>query len=401
MGAKASSLLFVTTSFPRFKNDFAGSFIYRFAKYLVRDGLQVTVLAPAAPGYPLNETIDGIIVHRFTYFLPRSSQCLVYGTSGILSNIKTSWLAKLQIPFLLTATVYSIIRHQDHFDLIHCHWLPTAIAAILARTLSRKKPPIVLTNWGSDTRLLPNWITRWTIQRVEGFISTAAETDEHLKAAGCEHFHRIMAPIDEERFDRTKVSTDLLRELKIRENTSVIPFIGRLDAFKDPLTFIRACALLRDDGISFVAPIAGDGDLMRLCRQEIDRLSLHDHVLLLGTRSDPERLLRVATVTVHISPIENTWANSIAEAMFMHVPVVLTDVGYTKKMFTDRKDCLIIPPENPNALKDALILLLNDEGLREQLASGANKLFRKYNKDSKSIVAQTRTYYDEIINCSE
>jgi len=395
------SVLFVTTSFPRFHNDFAGSFIYRYAKYLARDGAQVSVLAPGNPGTPAKEVMDGVAVRRYNYFLPASSQRLAYGTSGILANIKKSWLAKLQVPFFLSATVYSIIRNQENHDLIHCHWLPTAIAAIIARPFCKRKPPIILTNWGSDTRTLPTWLTRWTVKRIEGFISTAAETDEHLKEAGCKDFRQIMAPIDEERFDKNLVPPDLRDELQIPQSKHVIPFIGRLDEFKDPLTFIRACALLRNQGIPFAAPVAGNGNLMDACRKEIDRMSLKNHVFLLGTRQDPERLLRIATATVHISPVENTWANSIAEAMFMDVPVVLTDAGHTKKMFTDRKDCLIIPPKNPEALKDALILLLKDNQLRQQLVTGANNLFRKHNKDSNSIVAKTLAYYKEVINCSK
>ena len=46
MSKRVRSVLFVTTSFPRFCGDFAGSFVFRFAKYLVSDGVQVTVLAP-------------------------------------------------------------------------------------------------------------------------------------------------------------------------------------------------------------------------------------------------------------------------------------------------------------------------------------------------------------------
>lgn len=391
------SILFVATSFPRFKNDFAGSFIYRFAKYLTRDGLKVTVLAPQAPGFQINEKMEGIIVKRYCYFVPKSIQCLVYGTSGILSNIKKSLLAKIQVPFFMASTVFSIVRYQENCDIIHCHWLPTAIAAIIARPFSTKKPPIIFTNWGSDTRIMPNWLIRWTIRKIEGCISTAAETDEHLKSAGCTNFCRIMAPIDEERFDKFSVSTDIRSELMITRTTPVIPFIGRLDVFKDPLTFIRACALLRDEGIPFIAPIAGDGDLMRACKSEICKLSLHDHVLLLKIRQDPERLLKIASVTVHISPIENTWANSIAEAMFMGVPIVITDVGYTKETFTHMKDCLIVPPEDPLSLKNALLLIIHDDRLRKKLVIGAYNLLRKHGKDSNSIVKKTLSYYNEIL----
>jgi glycosyltransferase involved in cell wall biosynthesis len=314
----------------------------------------------------------------------------------MLANIHRGWLAKVQVPLFFCTMVWAIGRYQERCDLIHCHWLPTAVAALVARVFSRTKPAIVLTNWGSDTRLLPAWLARWTVARVEGCISTAVETDAHLQAMGRTEFRRIMAPVDEERFTRTAVAADMRHELGIDEAIPIIPFVGRLDAFKDPLTFIRACAVLRQKGLPFMALIAGDGDLMPACQREIQRCQLRDHVIVLGMRSDPERIFRIATATIHISPVENTWANVIAEAMFMEVPVVLSNAGYTQYMFTHEKDCLIVPSQDPVALAGALQRLIGDGALCTQLTRGASELLRRYKKDRVSIVHEVRTYYDEL-----
>jgi glycosyltransferase involved in cell wall biosynthesis len=396
MSKQVRSVLFVTTSFPRFGGDFAGSFVFRFAKYLVSDGVQVTVLAPGAAGYPTTDALEGVQIYRFPYFYPPRLQRLAYTGGGMLANIRRGWLAKVQVPFLFFAMVWAVVRYQGRFDLIHCHWLPTAVAALMARLFSRSKPAIVFTNWGSDTRLLPVWLTRWTVARVEGCISTAVETDEHLHAARRTEFRRIMAPVDEERFRPSSVAADMRHELGVDEDIPVIPFVGRLNAFKDPITFIRACAILRQQGVLFIAPIAGDGDLMSESQQEIQRYNLYDCILLLGMRSDPERLFKIATATIHISPVENTWANVIAEAMFMEVPVVLSNAGYTQFLFTHEKDCLIVPAQNPVALAGALQRLIGDRVLRTQLTRGASKLLRQYKKDQVNIIREVRAYYDEL-----
>jgi glycosyltransferase involved in cell wall biosynthesis len=112
--------------------------------------------------------------------------------------------------------------------------------------------------------------------------------------------------------------------------------------------------------------------------------------------SEPERLFRIATATIHISPIENTWANVIAEAMFMEVPVILSNAGYTERLFTHEKNCLIVPAKHPVALAEALRRLIEDGGLRTQLTGGASELLRQYKKDRTSIVQEMRVYYDEI-----
>ncbi len=391
------SVLFVTTSFPRFEGDFAGSFVFRFAKYLVQAGVQVMALAPGAAGVSTTDDFEGVRVRRFPYFYPHTLQCLAYDGGGILANARHSWLAKLQVPLFFFATFLAILRYQNRVDLIHCHWLPTAIAALLARPFSRNKSAIAFTNWGSDTRHLPNWLARWTVARVDGCVSTAVETDEHLRALGRAEFRQIMAPVDEERFTPSAVATDMRHELGVSEDTHILPFIGRLDDFKDPLTFIRACAILKSTGVPFIAPIAGDGRLMSTCQQEINRYGLQDCIILLGMRTDPERLLKIATATVHISPVENTWANSIAEAMFMGVPVVMSKVGYTEHMFTSQKNCLIVPAQDPTALADALKRLTEDEILRCQLSAGARELLYHYKKDRESIVRELLSYYNELL----
>jgi glycosyltransferase involved in cell wall biosynthesis len=395
-GKRTESVLFVTTSFPRFQGDFAGSFVFRFAKYLVQDGVRVQVIAPGAAGYPTTEDMEDVQVYRVPYVYPRRLQRVAYEAGGILATLRSGWLAKVQVPLLFGAMVWAICRAQKQVDLIHCHWLPTAVAALVARGLSRTKPAIVFTNWGSDTRHLPLWLTRWTVRRVEGCISTAVETDEHLLAAGRTEFRRIMAPVDEERFMQHTHDHSIRQELGLEHDIPVLAFVGRLTPFKDPLTFIRACILLKQQHVSFVALVAGDGDLMPDCQQAIQQAGLQEHIRLLGMRTDPERILGATLATVHISPIENTWANVIAEAMFMEVPVVLSDAGYTQRLFTDGENCLLVPAENPRVLAGALKRLLDDASLRQTLTTGAKALLQQYKKDRVSIVQGVRAYYDEL-----
>ena len=80
----------------------------------------------------------------------------------------------------------------------------------------------------------------------------------------------------------------------------------------------------------------------------------------------------------------------------MEVPVVLSNAGYTKRLFTHEKNCLIVPAQNPVALADALQRLIEDGALRTKLVMGPEKLLHRYKKDSASIVREVRTYYDEL-----
>jgi len=387
-------VLFVTTSFPRFENDFVGSFVFRFAKYLVEAGVDVTALAPGAPGIDNRGEIDGVNIVRFTYFLPRGKQRLCYEDGGILANLRRSLLANVQLPFMLLFLVLSIRRLCRQADVIHCHWLPTVWAVWLAKRLAFSAAPIVFTNWGSDTRLFPKWAIRLSLKAIDRVVSTAVETDRHLQAVGYEHFERVMAPVDEDRFGAATDPAPLLAELGVVEDgPPIISFVGRLNYFKDPLTFIRSCQVLRKTGVPFLALMAGDGDLRKDCERLIENLDIGASVRLLGVRYDVEQLFAASAATVHISPVENTWASSIAEAMFTHCPVLLSDAGYTRSTFTHLEDCYIARAGDPESIAAGLKALIEDRTLAERLTEGALGLLKRHGKYKDTITRQMIDIY--------
>ncbi len=388
-------VLFVTTSFPRFEADHAGSFVFRLAKYLVEAGVDVRVVAPGDHGYPGNESLEGVRVIRKPYFRPRRLQRLAYG-HGIPANLRQHWLARLQVPFFFLAMLLGVARELKKVDVVHCHWLPTILLAKCAMVLTWTRRPIVFTNWGSDTRLLPKGLTRMALRLCDAVISTAEETDQHLREAGYDHFHSIMAPVDESRFDRSYDRVRLKESFGVAVDVPIVSFIGRLNYFKDPITFIRACGLLKQGGFRFKSLVAGDGDLRQACESEIKFLALDEEVLLLGMRNDPELILAVSDVTVHISPIENTWANVIAEAMFMNVPVVMTSSGHTEKTFTHEVDCLIVPAGDPQRLAGSVKRIIEDATLSASLVAGARALLAAKGKDRHTIVTRLKAVYASL-----
>ena len=397
MSAELPAVLHVTTSFPRFRADYAGSFVFRFAKYLRTAGARVGAVAPGAPGAPAREVMEGVEVFRATYFIPAARQSLCYDGGGILANLRNSWLARLQLPLLFLAMVLEIRRRARAYDVIHCHWLPTVWAAWLSQRFTGRPRPVVFTNWGSDTRLLPAWLTRLSLRAVTACASSAEETDQHLIRCGWTGYAQIRAPVDEDRFNEAVSGEPFRTAQGIPAGLPLISFVGRLNYFKDPLTFIEACRVLRDRGVAFHAVMAGDGDLMADCRRRVAELGLGDTLRLLGARDDVEHIFAASTVTVHISPVENTWANSITEAMQSGCPVILTDVGYTRKTFTHGVNCHLVPPQDPAALADAFATLLTDAGLRTRLAAGGHALLVEAGKDSASVTARLIAFYQDAL----
>ncbi|HEY3745477.1 MAG TPA: glycosyltransferase, partial [Gemmatimonadaceae bacterium] len=116
------NVLFLTHSFPRREGDAAGSFILRLAVALREEGVKVNVVAPAAPGIPSSDTIEGIHVDRFRY-APRRFERLAY-TGNMANDVASSWTAKFALVGFLGADFLHAVRARRLFEpqVIHAHW---------------------------------------------------------------------------------------------------------------------------------------------------------------------------------------------------------------------------------------------------------------------------------------
>ena len=150
-----NNVLVLTTTFPRWQNDSTPRFIYNLTKSLASE-YNTIVLAPHCKGAMKKELMENLKVRRFAYFKPEGLQKLCYG-GGIISNLKNSFLAKIQMPFLILSEflVSCFILRKEKINLIHAHWiLPQGfVAAFLKKSF---KIPLLVSVHGSDLFPLKN-----------------------------------------------------------------------------------------------------------------------------------------------------------------------------------------------------------------------------------------------------
>ncbi|HLD29811.1 MAG TPA: methyltransferase domain-containing protein, partial [bacterium] len=122
-----------TSNFPRHSDDVYGSFLFYFAREMVRQGVEVHVIAPHSPGAKPYEILKGIRVHRFRYFFPEEWERLCYD-SGIMDNLKKRFLAVLGLPFYFVFQFLNLRRIMKKYDIqvINSHWMiPQGLIASL------------------------------------------------------------------------------------------------------------------------------------------------------------------------------------------------------------------------------------------------------------------------------
>jgi len=163
---------------------------------------------------------------------------------------------------------------------------------------------------------------------------------------------------------------------RARPAAPVILAVGRLVEKKGFDLLVRACALLRDQGLAFRCHIVGEaGPAGAGLRELIGALGLGSLVQLHGAVAQDALRDVYGRARVFALPCRITadgdrdgFPNVLAEAMAMGVPIVTSPISGIPEMVDDGEHGLLVAPGDVAALADALARLLRDDDLHARLA---------------------------------
>jgi glycosyltransferase involved in cell wall biosynthesis len=187
-------------------------------------------------------------------------------------------------------------------------------------------------------------------------------------------------------------------ELGLESQDDVVLFVGRLCQFKDPVTLIRAMPLVLAQRPQTKFVVVGDGPLTAKLHTTVNNMGLGHALHFVGARGDVECFLALSKVFVALSPVENVWSMTIAEAMHMRVPCIITRAGQTEQVFTHGRDSYLVEPEDKVQLAKAIVYLLSEEDVRRQLTQGALALLQEHDRDTESIVRRMLALYQTAVD---
>jgi len=158
--------------------------------------------------------------------------------------------------------------------------------------------------------------------------------------------------------------------------------VGRLSPEKGHLDLIDAINELRDMPVSrrFHLLIVGSGSEQSAIQQKIEHLRLCGLVTLAGQQHDIRPYYSAADIVVLPSHSEGS-PNVLLEAMAAAIPVVATNVGGIPEIATNEQTALLVEGKNPPAMAKAILRLLEDERLRQQLGTSAAKSALRYDPE--------------------
>lgn len=153
-------------------------------------------------------------------------------------------------------------------------------------------------------------------------------------------------------------------------------FVGRMLDDKGVRTLVAAHRFLRERGVALELELVGAPDAdnpSSIREEELRGWGSEPHLVWLGHVSDIGAVWRRAHIAVLPSRREGL-PKSLLEAASCGRPLVATDVPGCRSIAIPDLNALLAPPDDPQALADALQLLAEDADLRSRFGAASRKL---------------------------
>lgn len=404
---KKIKVLVLTSSFPRYKNDWWQQAILSIYSNMNLKKYSITVIAPSAPGAKNKENIGGIKVRRFMYFYPSKLQVLTTG-EGVLYTSRKKIIGRIQVlTFVLVEflTVFKTLLKED-FDIIHANWiLPQGLIAVFVKFLFRK--PVIVTVHGTDIFAIKkfDFIKAFILDHIDLCTANSSAT---FKAAyeisPRAKIQIVPIGVDIKMFHPQKKDSDWKRSFG--KNVKIILGVGRLIKWKGFEYLIKALPRVLSEFPETKLIILGRGPEEENLKKLVDKLHLQlgkdvffpEHV---GAGRLPyiyasSDLVVSPSITIPSTGEKEGLGNVALEARASGTPVIASKSGGLVDTIDGKSNGLLFRERDYKGLSKQIINVFSDKKLERRLSVNGLKLVRsKYSW--KIISKRFEKIYEEII----
>ena len=348
--------------------------------YLTRMGHEVKVIAPASKAV----TTFG------DRFIPIGKPRAIPSSGSIVRVTISPWLSSR----------IKAVLDEENFDIIHLH---EPLMPMLCTTVLRLSQT---TNIGTfhafagrpsysfAKPLAMRFLKKW-FRKLDGKIAVSKPAMEfankHLpgdytiipNGVDLAHFSPDVPPIDE--FCDGKLN---------------ILFTGRLEKRKGANYLLKAYQRVKEEIPDSRLIIVGPGTRLRnKYEKHVKRHGLKD-VVFIGYASydDLPRYYKTADIFCAPATGRGSFGIVLLEAMAIGKPIVASNIEGYASLLTHGAEGLLVPPKDKEALAQALISLMTDESLRQQM--GARGILKAKEYDWKYLTQRILDYYISILSQS-
>ena len=312
--------------------------------------------------------------------------------------------------FVPTMRIARIIR-QESIDLVHTNNIVTPVGAFAAYLTGRPhvwhvREPV---GSGSSYPLLPgDNLSAFLFHKLsKAIICNSQFTAEFFYKFGGKP-RVVTNGIDLEMFNNADHRRNLLRnQLGLCLNAVVIAMVGTIKArWKQHDLYLRMIDTLkcRTTECQFVV-FGGSSNLDTTpytcaLKQESERLYARgDHLIWADFVNDSPAIMNCLDILVHPASKEGS-GRVVMEAMAAGKPVIGVKSGGVQELIQDGTTGILVPPNNPQALAEAVRYLLENPDLRGSMGIQAQKYAYEHFSNTKTTEAILSIYQEIYSNKS-
>ena len=292
------------------------------------------------------------------------------------------------------------VLDEEKFDIIHLH---EPLVPTLCTTVLRLSHTVNIGTFHAfDSRgysfskpLNPIFLRRW-VSKLDGRIAVSKPAMEFVNKHFPGNYTIIPNGVDTEHF-----SPDVSPIEEFGDGKLNILFVGRLEKRKGLDYLLKAYQRIKREISNSRLIIVGPGTRLRhKYEKQVKQSGLKD-VVFVGFTSYEELPRYYKTADICCAPATGweSFGIILLEAMAVGKPVVASNIEGYASLLTDGVEGLLVPPKDEDRLAQALISLMTDESLRQQMGARGRLKAKEY--DWKYIAQRVLDYYVTVLGESQ
>lgn len=347
-------------------------------RYFTRMGHEVKVIAPASKA----------VVTFGNRFIPIGKPRPI-PTSGAICRITLS---------LRLASRIKAVLNEEKFDIVHLHepFMPMLCSAVL-----RFSDAVNIGTFHACDGS-PGYNLGWPIGRImlnlrrhklNGKIAVSKPAMDYATKYVPGYYEIIPNGIDLGHF-----SPDVSPIEEFCDGKQNILFVGRLERRKGLIYLIKAYQQVKQKIFNSRLIVVGPGSRLRKKYEKWVRRNDLKDVVFVGYTSYDELPRYYKTADVFCAPATSRESFGIVllEAMAAGKPIVATNIGGYASVVTHGENGWLVPPKDSRGLAQALISIMSDEALRQQMGARGRLTAEKYNWEQ--IAQRVLDYYLRVLS---
>ncbi len=303
-------------------------------------------------------------------------------------------------------SIYRLIKRiRPH--IVHTHTSKAGFLGRLAAYLARV-PIIIHTPHGhvfhsyygpvmTKIFVIAEKILSFTTDRIT--MLTKRERDEHIEEgiSSKKKYVIIHSGVPLDRLMNMNIDVETgKREFGIPLNSNVIGVIGRLVPIKGHEYLVAAAKGIINEFNNTVFVFVGDGYLESRLERQAESIGVRDNIIFTGWRKDAVEIIALFDILV-VPSLNEGMGKVLVEGMALGKPIVASSVGGITDLVNNGDNGLLVPPRDPDALKEAILKLIRNKNMAQEMGKkGKARVYPEY--DIFTMVKQIENLYESLLN---